>query len=185
MLTYNKDTDQLELYDGSAFGPVGSDAGLIHIKSTTITASSSESINDVFSSEYDNYKLIFTGSATTLATFQIRWRVGGADASGNDYSSQIMVINDTSIIGTRSTSQNLAAAGTLDGTLNRLIIEIGNPFATGQTVTSCWNTDGAGTTRLVGFFSYHNLSTSFTGLTLIPGAGSITGQAVIYGYRKS
>jgi hypothetical protein len=35
MLTYNKDTDQLELYDGSAFGPVGSDAGLIHIKQKT------------------------------------------------------------------------------------------------------------------------------------------------------
>jgi hypothetical protein len=35
MLTYNKDTSGLELYDGSAFGPVGSDAGLIHIKQKT------------------------------------------------------------------------------------------------------------------------------------------------------
>jgi hypothetical protein len=85
MLTYNKDTSGLELYDGSAFGPVGSDAGLIHINTTTFSNVASQSINDVFSATYKNYLLMIEVDNLSTATLRLRLRASGTDATTANY----------------------------------------------------------------------------------------------------
>jgi hypothetical protein len=187
MLTYNKDTDQLELYDGSAFGPVGSDSGLIHIETVSMSAVASQSLNDVFSATYDNYKIILSSeSGSGLVTVRLRLRVGGSDDSTANYNFTQLDANGTSVGGLRSTGQtstDIALASTDVG--QNASIEIYRPNLTQP--TSLVSTIVARLNSPFGrtYFSEHVVSTAFTGFTIFPSASNITGSVSVYGYAKA
>ena len=150
----------------------------------TATTASTISVNGVFSSAYQQYELITTGSEEN----SFRLRVGGVDASGANYaqssfrsisdgSSGLVVSQETAT----SWSQFTMGQGTTSyqGTSKNTII---NPFETTQTSfmgrivipistprTQEWITGG-----------FHNSATSYTGFTLL--TSSFTGTIRIYGY---
>ena len=184
MLTYNKDTDALELYDGSAFGPVGSDAGLIHIETVTFSAVASQSFNDVFSATYDNY--VITCTLSVAQELYFRLRVGGSDASGN-YNHAMGESNNSGYTNRYSTSQSFGFFGTqvYINNVNGLKMEVIEPFLTVPTKFLINTTNLSGGIPRSNFGGgIHNVSTSYTGISLIPSSGTISGTASIYGLKK-
>jgi hypothetical protein len=188
MVTYTKDDDAIQVYDGSAFVGVGSDSGLIHIETQSFSAVSSQSINDVFSSTYDNYKIHVVWSGSADNDLNMRLRVAGADNSSANYDCGYWFVRTGP-----STSNNSELAftsfkiGSAQGTLLNgfLALDIANPFA--STNTSYTGHQGSRSSANVAMATYGGrttVTTSYTGFTLFPSAGTITGTATIYAYRK-
>jgi hypothetical protein len=160
-------------------------AGLVKINTTTFSAVSSQSINNVFSATYDNYLLLVEGVGSAASgDFEFRLRVGGVDASGaSDY-----VVPSLYNAQNSSTVANLGGApqssGVLGFTSNERFVTtstIFNPFLSQPTFNTFHN---YGANYQIWGGTRHALTTSYTGLTLIVSTGSITGTASIYGFKK-
>jgi hypothetical protein len=167
-----------------------SSGALTLITTNTFSAQSSVSINNVFSSTYDNYRLLFTfDSASTNATYNsIRLRASGSDTSTNyktfrnyGYTGTLAsgdldpVGTDEWFISDNGTSFN--GAGVVDMTMyspNRAKYSV-------ATVHSAYNW-GSYTNATVS--EWQTDSTQFDGFTLLVNSGTITGNVSIYGYGK-
>jgi hypothetical protein len=186
MVTYTKDDDAIQVYDGSNFVGVGSDSGLIHIETRTFTTSSAESFNNVFSATYENYKIFSRYNTSTGSNQLMRLRVGGSDDTGTGYSYVLLTTgftnNNLRITGTSQTSWILHTS--TGGGTEQSIVDISRPnFA--QTTTSTFQSfDTSGGDTRVGSL-YFSAGTVFDGFTLFPASGTITGTISVYGYAKA
>jgi hypothetical protein len=186
MLTYNKDTDQLELYDGAAFGPVGSDAGLVHINTTSFSAVVSQSVNNVFTSDYKNYKIVTNFSSSIAGGIGLRYRVAGVDALTNYFATVIHQrtsgVTITSTFGNPGTffQYNISAINIKAPS----IIEIFEPQVntTTNAIVNGLATDATSPFTSVGMCR-HATSESYDGFTLLPNGGTITGSVSVYAYK--
>ena len=168
------------------FSPITT-TGLVLLNKTTFTTQASVSFNDVFSATYNNYliHLNITGS-TTITGVDMRLRVGGADNSSTIYARSQLLQDITTVTGSRNTNQtSWASVAGIEGshrTFSQLTVT--QPFASlhsgmvGDVIESMnsgvyqkrtsWGT---------------NVTTSFTGFTLFPGLGTMTGTVAVYGYK--
>jgi len=160
-------------------------SGLQLISTTSFSAVSSVSINDVFSTTYDNYLILLKGDASASSPdMTFRLRVGGTDASGaTDYTrpSLYNAQNSSTVAnaGGAPTSSGYIGFGSSDEWATNTTFF--NPFATKPTFNT-WQNYGANY-QLFGA-NRHALATSYTGITIIVSSGNITGEASIYGYAK-
>lgn len=175
----------------SLSGVVGAtqDRGLSFITSSTFSAASAVSVDGCFTSSFDNYRLVLTATASALNVIKYRMRASGTDASSSDYSWTLFYI-------ARGTSGSLSysapdSSGSLsysDGTNREAVVglDVCSPFLAAKTSFS-----GTGqymdSSAVVGFSnsSFHQLSTSYDGITIIAPSGTITGTVSIFGYRKT
>jgi hypothetical protein len=184
MLTYNKDTDQLELYDGSAFGPVGSDAGLVHIKQESGTGVTAISVNDCFSSEYSTYKILITSTGTAQAS--MRLRVSGADNSNSEYRVNLSIVRDDGTSAGQSTLDtsftNTAGPGQGRSGITSNI-DCFYPFDTVETKLLTQST-GASVAKFSLFLTAATttVTTSYTGFSILFNA-STNATVDVYGYK--
>ena len=88
---YETDTDLSYVWGGTAWqqvsgGTAVGNSGLVYVNSTTFTALSSVSVDSLFSTTYDNYRveLQFLQNTTGSGQTMIRLRTGGADVQ-TDY----------------------------------------------------------------------------------------------------
>ena len=164
-----------------------SGAGLVHINTTDFSAVASQSINDVFSADYDNYKIMLIHTNVDDVALNYRLRISGADNSTANYTRQRYGAAGTSFIGDRSASQTSGAIATVGaaGNTGFASIDMFRPFLA-ETTYSVSNT-AQGTTNLSAFSfnNIHNVASSFTGFTIFPSSGNFSGSISVYGYRKS
>lgn len=161
----------------------------------TFSAASSVSLNDVFSSTYTNYKLIVNQIPSGVSNLNLRLRVSGTDASGNNYkyaaigynSNNTALNNYSGGAADVSSFESISQCGTT-GTDIFSVFDILNSFETKPTFISGkfarFDSTGIG---ILGDFNYtgrHSLSTSYTGFTIFPSSGTITGTVSVYGYNK-
>jgi hypothetical protein len=151
----------------------------------SFTSASAVSLNNVFSSTYDNYRIVVTGLPSTAAQFQFRYRVSSSDDSTtNAYVRQRTNSNNTTISGFRDTT-TMYLLGYWNTTLvNTISMDVYNPFlatSTGLYATALTSSDGAQSQLNL---ATHNQNTSYTGFTIFPDAGTITGTISVYGYNK-
>ena len=175
--------------DATVFG-LGS-AGMTLISSTTMTAVSSQILTNVFSSTYDNYRVIFTGNGTVNGYnwlgFQLRT---GTTTATTNYFSKAMH-SDTNTASTTFASANVSNATFLTGSITN-----GSSAATGFDICRPFlatPTDMYGQTQgnFTGNSTYASIfwgtntnSTSYNQLVLTPSSGTITGTVKVYGYRN-
>jgi len=162
-------------------------SGLVLLNTTSFSAVASQSINSVFSSTYDNYKIIFVGSASTIISIGFRLRVAGVDASGSNYIRQRIVADSTSVAGARVTGTSYFP-GDLEFDPSTQIYELANPAKASKTGFNTQAlsivTSGGVNTNLIVTSGQHDLSTAYDGFTLTPSSGTITGKVSVYGYNK-
>jgi hypothetical protein len=179
------DTDLVKSYNGASWVTIGpASSGLAFIQSTS-SLSTSFSMDNVFSSTYDNYRIIlsFTGADANLT---MRLRVGGADNSTSNYDRQVLAGDGASATAART----LAATGWTDFLVSEgaayWILDIFNPFAASR--TAAWIASGytqaTSLSLRMGAFQQRQ-STSFDGFTISGGAGTMTGTCTVFGYSKS
>jgi hypothetical protein len=165
--------------------------GLVHINTTNFSAVATQSLDNVFTSTYKNYRILVNIDSLSGSNAQLtmRLRASGTDVSTNYRSSRIF----------------LSAASTVSGGQD--------PLGTDEFVLSGANTTGNGTitsaidlfypqeTKVTGYQNMSqnynvtfsqlqinmgqlNNSLSYDGFTLRIDSGNITGSVYVFGYRK-
>ena len=156
--------------------------GTVFINKTNFSAISSQSVNSVFTSTYDNYLLLITTTTGGGGDVDLRLRTGSDDSSSNYYS-QSFFATDTTLGGARETAQTIMRLGT-NSNSSLLNVTLGQPnVAAISTYTSFMGTNT--TLPVINLRTGSlNTSTQYTGFTLLFG-GSTTGSVSVYGLVKA
>jgi hypothetical protein len=172
--------------DTQLFTALGGDyPGLRLVKKQVVgNAVSSVAVTGAFSATYDNYKIVYMGG------------VGSADGDlrltlGANAANYYMAFGYVSYAGgTAAASVNNGAswqyAGSHRSTTNSLSCELFNPFASDQTVINATYVGALAGSVAGTAAGFLNDTASYTGFTLTPGSGTITGGTIyVYGYGAS
>jgi hypothetical protein len=196
MVSYLTDTDKVEAYNGTDWVSVAptTSQGLTLINTTSFSAVSSVSINDVFSATYDNYKILVVVDTNTFGdgNISMRLRVSGTDNSDADYYTQNCGFTDFNATDnfrvSNGTSWFVAATNSgATGAAASTRIDIFNPFKAVRTTTlgQSESEAGSGAMTIFNFGQIHLDATSFTGFTLFATSGNFaTGKVITYGYNQ-
>jgi len=165
---------------------VGSGTGSASTTGTvTFTGATSISLNDVFSTTYRNYRIVLDFNSSGTGQCAFRFRVGGADNSAANYSYQAGDISSTTFSGGRGTGVTSSAFGNYDsGGLTSFTIDVFNPFETLRTNVQATNFFATSGAKVGWFYTQFTATTSFTGFTLLPDTGNITGTISVLGYNN-
>jgi hypothetical protein len=163
-------------------------SGLVYVKSQTVGAGvSSVEVTSAFSTDYDNYKIIYTGGVSS-ASADLRLSLG---ASATDYYGGLIYNRPNNLTPSGVSNNNNTfwqyGAG-LSSTTNVVVsFELYQPFLALRTglFSQVIHIDGAGA-ALGTFVGFHDVATSYTSFTITPSAGTLTGGTItVYGYRKA
>ena len=191
MYTHLNDTDTLQYYNGSAWTnaiPAATPPGLNLIATSSFTTAAAANFNNVFTSTYENYRLLIQVQSSTQSNLLFRMRVGGADATGADYYNVAAHQRTNGTIIT-PTSGNPGAFATINilqgGTRQTGSYEISMPQLARPTdaTFSAVSQDAGGFFITTGGFR-HGLATAYDGFTIYPNTGTITGKVQLFGYRN-
>ena len=164
----------------------GKNVGLVFLNTTTFSAVSTVSIDNVFSSTYNNYRVVIQTLGSIGANFSMRYRTGGVDESGATYNyEQLSGTNAaaSAAITNSQTSQNIGAVRTSRQTyeLNVYDPALATSYTTSTNIVNDFQS--ASTLQLQAHWFAN--AKAVDGFTLIPASGTITGTVRIYGYRNS
>jgi hypothetical protein len=165
--------------------------GLTLITAQTFTAASTVSLNNIFSSTYDNYRVIIDWLGVGgNAALSFRFRASGADNTTSNY---YLVRSGATTGGTAENQGNAAAAQINylaygnDTPLSTITMDVLKPFLSKKTTI---NGVSVGLNTGYSLVAGHTLnclfdaSTSFDGFSIYPSASTITGVVRIYGYAN-
>ena len=166
-----------------------SDNGLIFITKSTFSSVSSVSIDNCFSADYSQYKIIIDASGPSVNQINMRMRASGSDNSSADYNVQFVgTSGGTSVIAARNASTTSFEVVTYSRANSAIcLLEILNPYqstyTSGLTITGLTpeTTSLAVYTRAYGM----DVTTSYDGLTLLPDTSTFSGTVYVYGYVGS
>ena len=163
-------------------------AGMVLLNTTSFSGVASQSVNDVFSATYNNYRIVCHLTNTSTADgLTLRLRVSGADNSTSNY-------NAARVESNASASANRYQAGVTSfdvnatddgGVAHGFVLDLQAPFASNRTVgqvISMGQDSSANYSSRSGGYVF-SATTSFTGYTLLIGSGTITGSLSTYAYN--
>jgi hypothetical protein len=184
-LTYLEDTNQYASWDGSAWV---SPFGLTFLNKTSVTSASVVTIDNLFTSDYDNYKIIISSTtASTGLDLLTQFRKGGVTTAGSGYYYGYVGLTGA---GATSNSNGNAVSNFISHTAiasyaNTSSIEIHNPKNAVQTtahVSFSFFTGSSYIARQGG--AYNTSTTDFDGIIFTTSSGTFTGSITTYGFRK-
>jgi hypothetical protein len=187
MISYLKDTNSTEYYSGSAWRAIGGSSDIVRISTVPFTSSSAVNLNDIFSSTYTNYMVVLNITASpSTGNLQARMRVSSADNTTSNYYSVYEYIDSASV--TAGSTKNAAASfwqlSFISSEELNIPFIVSQPFQTESTSISA-PAFLAGATYKVTSAGSFNATTSFTGMSFLTSAGTITGEAIIYGMKRA
>ena len=177
---------------GTISTTVDNKTGLVLIKTTTIgSAVSSVSVDDCFSATFDQYKIIVASQTCSAAvSLSMRLRVSSTDNSSSNYrygGIERPSLNTTTsaFAGNTATSWVIATTGLESGITE---INVNYPFAAyfpSFTGVSGYSDNGNARSFYVAVGGGMTVNTSYTGFSIFPASGTITGgQITVYGVNK-
>jgi hypothetical protein len=169
-----------------SIAPVAS-SGLVPISTQTLTASSGVIFNNVFTSTYDNYMIIYSITGSTTSDLCARMRTGGTDQSGSIYYNQFIQGGSSTVSGGRSTDTFLNIGTPRTNALGGSVLMV-YPQATQRTTIQISHTDySAGSVNsplaLVRGGVLDN-AVSYESINIFPSTGTITGRISIFGVKQ-
>ncbi len=172
----------------TSIAATGGSGSISSTGTVSFTSASAISLNNCFTSNYDNYKVIINlTAASTSANLQPRFRLSGTDSSASYYNAHMYLVSGTGT-GTVQQDANISSMslGDYSSTSQTIaVLDIFNVFAASVTPfnyqvgmsysTASRSFVGAG---------IHNVATSYDGITIRPSTGTFTGTVQVYGYKK-
>jgi hypothetical protein len=160
-------------------------AGLVFISRTTIgSAVSSVTLSNIFSADYDNYRILISGGSGSTNAF-LQFSFSGAATAAYNYQIMYGAWNTTASASGASGSEALFPyMGTCTPTSLQGCVDIQSPYLTEQTFLGSFYARpghiGAVTANVL------NDTSSYTGVTVSPASGTFSdGNIDVYGYVKS
>ena len=154
----------------------------------TFTAATSISVNGCFTSSYDNYLVVMrTDPSGGGSAMRIRLRASGTNATGTNYTIQLLSADNTTVSGSRSTSAdhfrvNLTTdqANFYDGTHVYFYgPNLAQPTAVRSVTVSAYSS-----ALIYDYANTHSLSTAYDGFTLDTASPNLTGMLCVYGLAQ-
>jgi hypothetical protein len=159
--------------------------GLVHLNTTTISGQTSVAISNIFSSSFDNYRLVLDG--TMASGGYVTMQLAGSTTAVYDYMGwETYRSGGTAASGTNTTgAASHFRIGNFYAQGGGCSVELYRPFTTSRTAytsnSATTNADGSGSVFIWG--GMHRTSASYTGMTLLAD-NAFTGTLRIYGYRN-
>lgn len=158
--------------------------GLVKIATNTFTTASSTSFNNVFTSTYKNYKILFNATtASTGLTLYLRLRASSSDNTTTSYSTRGVT---TGAATTTNDGVSYFYVGAMDsGEIHFFDIDLTAPQATEKTRMLGLVGENASSGPIGRFlFGNFNATTSFDGFSIVTSTGTITGTCTVYGFEN-
>jgi hypothetical protein len=169
---------------------VGSGSGSVSASGTvTFSGASSVSLNDVFSSTYDNYVIFYKNTTTSTGNvLTLRYRLSGTDTSAN-YGTQRLYAQGTTVTASRD---GVGTDEIFVSDLNNATpsfagyqMNIFTPNVASPTVSFISGTTYIGADLYPSFSAgFQNSTTQFTGFTLLVNTGTFGGTVSVFGVNK-
>ena len=163
---------------------------MVLLNTTSFSGVSSQSINSIFSSTYDNYRIIFSElvGSTTINNVFLRLRKSGTDNTSNIYYRQVLENSSTSVNAARVTQTQFLAAVVQSTSNVSAVLDVFSPNVATQR-TGCFlvsHYDTPANITSVSAPQVHDLASSadFDGFTFLTAGGTVTGKVSVYGYNK-
>ena len=168
-------------------------SGLVYIaEGSTSTSVAGLNFNNVFSSTYDNYRIMidFFRPVTAARFVALQLRVGGADTAANYYYAQTGIYTDGTSANNLGTNVGFVDTGVFNSlntfSLSSATIDI---FAPKKTERTFFNINSSLINTVFGTrngMAAHDAATSFDGFSLYTNGGNMTTlRCKIYGYRQA
>lgn len=173
-ITYDSGTQTVGV-DGNALG-------LRLITAQNFSASTAVQVNNVFSSTYENYKVVFSYRASSATVIRLRMRTAGTDYTGNTYFT--IGYSFTGTINEGDATQAILGWADVTGT-GGAELNFYRPFtSTSDTAFTIAQTGPRSGSFVYGPFMAGagvRANRSDTGFTIYPDGGNITGTVRVYG----
>jgi hypothetical protein len=180
MVTYLEDLDRYDTYNGSSHVPMG---GLTLVKSQTVgSAVATVTVNDAFSADYDDYKIIMSGGVSS-GNATLRLALGSSTTGYYWVRRDALYATGADNTDTGNNDSLFSFVGRVNTSQMHLCAELGSPFLSSWTNISSSNglSSSAGNTNGV-----HQVASSFSAFTISPASGTLTGGKInVYGYKKA
>jgi hypothetical protein len=178
MYTHLEDTDRLQFWNGSSWA---TPFGLTLISNTTVTATPAVIIDNIFTSEYQNYRINIKFTAST-SSMNMEPRASGTTVNGNFFTA---ILGLNYLGGATNILQNNTAFAQIhsgySGARGANIIEVFGPTAAAETSYLVY---GIAETTRVGSTSQIN-NEVVTGLRFSTANGTnFSANIRVYGYRN-
>jgi hypothetical protein len=166
-------------------------SGLTYIKTQALT-SSATNITSCFSATYSAYRIIFTDLVpSTGLQIQAQMLLASTPLTTNTYESQRLAVQGATVtgVGTNGTPVGFGNVGFLTTMASRggqgAVMEIFNPFE--STVYTSWSAQSTANNNAYLEINSATVlnTTSYDGIRILTSTGTLTGNAVVYGYRKA
>jgi len=162
---------------------------LVLLNTTTFSSVSSQSVDNVFSSTYDNYVLYFYQTAASANhNLRLDMRVSSTDTG---MTSQMVAQYSTTITGSDNGSGSatrglLCTVGSSYAGYTAGKVDIMNPNLAQRTTAmgNCFAVNSSGQPYQYRSAIYTDATTSFTGFTLNASSGTISGTLKVYGVKN-
>ena len=182
-------TNTTQYYNGSAWVTLAATPGLTCVRAeTTVTATNSVTVDNVFTSSYTNYLLLINYTVNGAGQIRIKLRAGGTAASTN-YNFQTVEGNGTSLTTSTAASQTSYLVGAFGSGLEAgANVQLFGPQLAKATTIMVGNTaaNGALTVPLYEqWYGNHSTATAYDGIEIFTSGTNWTGVYAIYGYSKS
>ena len=168
-------------------------SGLTYITQGTVSANTALNFTSIFTSSFDNYRVVFVSSARQTAPgAQINFRVrsGSTDlATGNLYNWSRMYYYNAGSGASGSVAENFINLSDANNGFISFSFDLYAPRLSQETLVTCQTSSyqpAGGGPFLFGqnVAGYVNNTTSYDGFSLI-GTTAFSGTARVYGYRQS
>ena len=153
----------------------------------SFTSASAISLNDVFSTTYDNYRIVLELTASANIAIDMRMRFNNADNSSANYWNNRTLGQASTVasVGATTADTSFLRIAEFESGISTGSYDLFSPFKT--QITSI---QGLNQFRYTSFYQHSEMktgqmtvTTSYTGFSLIPTSGNITGTIAVYGYK--
>jgi hypothetical protein len=156
-----------------------------------LVATPAASINGVYSTTYQKYRVVIDGVGSAGLGFTFVLRVGGADVTTANYDDTTLVARNSAVSSATAVAGASWAVTAGSGTLHNVTIELAYPgtaqATTGvSTCASMTNPQVASTANGLAIRAWsHRLSTAYDGFTVTFSGGTFTGTIKVYGEHNN
>jgi len=191
-LQHSNANDAIEAVEGYLLTGAGK-TGLVHLNTTSFSAVNSISIDNVFTSTYERYKIYLNFSSSVGVDSAMRWRLrtGGTTNTSSSYRQQRIVAFSTTVVasenvtGTDNWTASLLTDNASDSYQAEMTLEAPQ-LARKTTAFNIISTKAnVGTPYIENHTLFFDATTQFDGINLSTAGTSFTGTIRIYGLRNS
>jgi hypothetical protein len=153
----------------------------------TFTAATALSLNGVFATAFDNYRvLMHVQSASVALGGSIRLRASGTDDANNYYSNQQTYTSGAAITTAATASVSSWAFSAVAGTEHQTIADLFAPALALPTLMRLNNSTFTGVTSngTTDYAGRQSQAAAYDGLSIIASSGNMTGTLRVYGYNN-